>query len=586
MSLVPKFSREELLISYANSETEYKARKRDVVRQTAFLSSVERKAIDYYNGKNLNDTKKHLDVLDYSRLQHLLEGKFYSPYVMALFARILVAIYQKENLQNLNLENIRYWLEGVEQLSSGVYGVTLEATLRGMLSPQVVIKYPKQDNLTHEIFVGLYGTNILRQFIPNFSFVYGGFRCTGPVLLGNRALDFCNKPLEENADFDYALYENVTPSLTFDDALPNLSGEEFLNLYFILILALQVAYERVRFTHFDLHGKNVLLRELEEEVIIPYPTALGTFYIRTKYIPTLIDYGRSSITHKDVVYSVPGMGLFLGLGDVSSFPLYDAYRLITFLFVSSNATPEQRQVAKNIIEFFTPLPEREVAQLALDTYSALPTYMSSFDLSSLINHLYNFAPTCIVPEPDEKSLFSCANQTCFGVRDLKRQLYLTAESKANSLFSLYFLLQATTSPDRPAGQRRLLQSYPEYKIIRDVKRLEKKASRYLLLERNVPSFTVQNLSSPATYASFYYIMEYIVKLRKLYRRILETKNILIYLAPYYKSINVAELERIENISSFNYNLYLTQLYQALIDESDSAPYLQLLSVVADYVNNY
>nr|WIL05020.1 divergent kinase [Cedratvirus duvanny] len=584
MSLVPKFSREELLISYANSEAEYKVRKPDLDRQIAFLSSVERKGIDYYNGKNLNDTKKHLDVLDYSRLQHLLEGKFYSPYVMALFARILVAIYQKENLQNLNLENIRYWLEGVEQLSSGVYGVTLEATLRGMLSPQVVIKYPKQDNLTHEIFVGLYGTNILRQFIPNFSFVYGGFRCTGPVLLGNRALDFCNKPLGENADFDYALYENVTPSLTFEAALPTLSPEEFLNLYFIIILSLQVAHERIRFTHFDLHGQNVLLRELEEEVIIPYPTSVGTFYIRTKYIPTLIDYGRSSITHKDVVYSVPGMGLFLGLGDVTSFPLYDAYRLISFLHVSRGASAQQKAISRNIIEFFTFLPEGETTQLSLDTYSALPTYMSSFDLSSLINHLYNLSPTCIVPEPEEKSLFNCANQTCFGVKDLKRQLYLTAESKANSLFSLYFLLQATTEANK--GRERLLQSYPEYKIIRDVKRLEKKASRYLLLERNVPSFTVSNLFSSSTYASFYYIMEYIVKLRKLYRRILETKNILIYLSPYYKSIDVAQLEKIENISSFNYNLYLNQLYQALVKEDNSAPYLHLLNVVADYVNNY
>lgn len=584
MSLVPKFSREELLASYSNSEAEYKVRKGELTRQTAFLSSVERKGIDYYNGRNLIDTKKHLDVLDYSRLQHLLEGKFYSPYVMALFARILVAIYQKENLQNLNLENIRYWLEGVEQLSSGVYGVTLEATLRGMLSPQVVIKYPKQDNLTHEIFVGLYGTNFLRQYIPNFSFVYGGFRCTGPVLLGNRALDFCNKPLGENADFDYALYENVTPSLTFDAALPTLSPEEFLNIYFITVLALQVAYERIRFTHFDLHGQNVLLRQLEEEVVIPYPTKVGTFYIRTRYIPTLIDYGRASITHKDLVYSIPGMGLFLGLGDVNSFPLYDAYRLITFLHTSPQTSPQQRAISSSVIQFFTNLPQQEVSQLAIDTYSALPTYMSSFDLSSLIEHLYNLSPTCIVPKPDESALFNCFNHTCFGVKDLKRQLYLTAESKANSLFSLYFLLQATTDANR--GRERLLQSYPEYKILRDSKRLEKKAARYLLLERNVPSFTVDDLSSPTTYASFYYIMEYIVKLRKLYRRILETKNILIYLSPYYKSIDVRQLEKIDDISSFNYNLYLTQLYQALVNEPNSAPYLQLLSVVADYVNNY
>ena len=45
----------------------------------------------------------------------------------------------------------------------------------------------------HEAFIGLAGTNQLRKEIPNFSFIYGAFKCDGPIMpgKGKEVKQFC-----------------------------------------------------------------------------------------------------------------------------------------------------------------------------------------------------------------------------------------------------------------------------------------------------------------------------------------------------------------------------------------------------------
>lgn len=228
--MIPRFNENQLNKSYAASRDEYKKNLSFYKDQRKILSEEEAKSISLYNSISTRDIREHLDVIDYNRLEHLLQGKFYNPKIMYLFSRILVAIYSKENADDLNIKSIHTWLKDTKKLSEGVFGLTMEATLKGMLSPEVVIKYAKTQNLSHEIFVGLYGTNRLRIFIPNFSFVYGGFSCDAPLIVDNKLIAYCEKP--SGKEFDYALYEDITPSLTFAKALENLPTKEILNLYF------------------------------------------------------------------------------------------------------------------------------------------------------------------------------------------------------------------------------------------------------------------------------------------------------------------------------------------------------------------
>jgi hypothetical protein len=58
-----------------------------------------------------------------------------------------------------------------------------------------------------------------------------------------------------------------------------------------ILVALKLAYDNFKFIHGDFHCKNVIVLELLEEEIISF----GNYKLKTKFIPQIIDFGRSII---------------------------------------------------------------------------------------------------------------------------------------------------------------------------------------------------------------------------------------------------------------------------------------------------
>ena len=188
----------------------------------------------------------------------------------------------------------------------------------------------------HEYFVGAYGTNNLRDKIPNFAYVMGMFKCSPPYIDAKRqVLTFCQNE-DPSKQAVYLLYENIKNAVTLHDYIKNgCTLAEFLNIWIQILFALDLAYREFRYTHEDLHDRNVLVEELPEEIFIPYTvsTTGEVRLLKTRFIARIIDLGRSLIFYNNQPF---GYALYEGgVYPETPYPIYDVYKLLLNCLVSA-----------------------------------------------------------------------------------------------------------------------------------------------------------------------------------------------------------------------------------------------------------
>ena len=128
----------------------------------------------------------------------------------------------------------------------------------------------------NEGFVGLSEVNALCRRFPNFRFT------------------FAWTP-------DCIMVEYV-PGETLDKYLLRCSADDALVVMMQVCLALAVAQEHCGWVHNDLNGWNVVVRVLDQPIVINYPIRDRVIRVTSRVIPVLIDYGRSHIIHEGIHY--------------------------------------------------------------------------------------------------------------------------------------------------------------------------------------------------------------------------------------------------------------------------------------------
>jgi hypothetical protein len=393
------------------------------------------------------DFLSHLNDNVVELLSGMVDREFYNENVLYFMSDILYAIYYSTPYKKeLMLAKIKTWLKHLEQLSAGANGITLTATLGNLLRNDIVVKYPKVGDLTHEVFVGLLGTNKLRKYVPNFSFIYGGFSCSPPIIGSDEEVkDFCVSQ-RPGQPLNYALYENVTPAVSAHDLIKRMSGEEFLNFYLQLVLALAVAHEQIRFTHFDLHDKNVLARELPSPVNILYPVQGKEYHIKTSYVATIIDYGFSSFEYQGMQFSSLG-SLVSYIGNVKDFPLYDAFKFLAAAFITaSNARNSSAlRVIRDIFTYFTPENPEEFVEVDSRWFNALPARVAGLNLNFLVNFLISLQPSALDLRGQS---ISCLEVDCSDKREILEQVNFSSVKVPDNITQLYINSRLLENPER------------------------------------------------------------------------------------------------------------------------------------------
>jgi hypothetical protein len=247
---------------------------------------------------------------------------------------------------------IHKWISKLKFIGKGINGYVFNPEIDhqdNIFAMKVNQNKKYTSDLIHELIVGLFGTNKLRQYIPNFSYIFAGFQCGGIEMKDNKIKSYCN----DKDTFQYILYEFIK-GLSFSDIIKNISIEGFLDLFLQILFSLQIAYEKIDFTHYDLHNGNIIIRTpFNHDFYIPYKTNNTTYYIKTNKIATIIDYGYSHIKYNDNNYGIYNYPEYDVKGE-KSFPLYDVYKLLMFsMLLTIDKNKEVYIACTKIFKYFS-----------------------------------------------------------------------------------------------------------------------------------------------------------------------------------------------------------------------------------------
>ena len=322
--------------------------------------------------RNLTWFSPALGRVSSGRFGKLLEDQFYNPDAMRTALCMVDAILFLPSTSLEIYENIRYYLHGWSEMFKSDNGTVYE-------NPSMILKSSGElsearggsEDLLHEGFVGLYGTNRLRNTIPNFAYVYAAFHTPLPVVEGDT----------------YVLYEHIRPSVPLREYMDGCTAQEWLGIYMQILYSLRYAAQEVGFTHYDLHDRNVLIRKVGDSnpFSILYPTERGNEYLSTTHVATIIDYGLSHITYQGKHYGSYA-ALTYGVFPRRCFPLTDAYKLL--MACAWSASGEVFAEMEKIFTFFTTESLGLAIMRQQKSLSFLPTFTDSTldDLIRFIRH--------------------------------------------------------------------------------------------------------------------------------------------------------------------------------------------------------
>lgn len=139
----------------------------------------------------------------------------------------------------------------------------------------------REGTILHEYKIGSQ-MNQFRDIIPNFSYTYGMGSCS------NLQMRQFYTPQSQKKSL---LISEYTPGITCKDFLVNKPFFTNLNLFVQVMMAIDIAHQKIGFVHGDLFIDNTSIRFLKEPVLVPY----GDILFETTQIPIIYDYDRSYI---------------------------------------------------------------------------------------------------------------------------------------------------------------------------------------------------------------------------------------------------------------------------------------------------
>jgi len=251
-------------------------------------------------------------------------------------------------------ERIRNWFPLIKQIGNeSEEGYALETSFTENTN-LFVMKVPKsrnKDYLIHEALVGIYGMNKLRHILPNYMYVYGYVKCSPPAIVNKEVITWCGGGAPS---VSYLITENIRDSVSIEDFIvdENTTPLDIVAVIYQVFNALNLAYKYYGYTHYDLHGGNILVRKYNSLITVPFlgemTNVLG--YIASIYVPYIIDYGYSRITVGRAGFGKIGLEDH-GIEVKRGFPMCDVYKIIGFVGQKLYTSRENQYTKEKIMIF-------------------------------------------------------------------------------------------------------------------------------------------------------------------------------------------------------------------------------------------
>ena len=294
-----------------------------------------------------------LEEVSTPAVRNILNQKFVSgsdmKAVLCLFDTIFLSTSNKnvreKGLYNLS-KHIHKWITKMKKLP--VKSVEGFVYMTDIFSKdiQVVIKIPQTsrgfESMVREYFIGIRALNKLRYLIPAFVYTLGSFLCSRPTAAGK----ICTSQSASANKTAFVLYEKI-PGESMESLLesPTFTFNQWLLVFIQLLLGLEVAQREVRFTHFDLHTGNVMVRR-KDNFNYTVPLDGTSYHVNDpELIPVVIDFGMACAYVEDryvgsYAFSRYGMLNFM-------VPGYDMYKFMIYSISFGRKSPAlQKQIMK------------------------------------------------------------------------------------------------------------------------------------------------------------------------------------------------------------------------------------------------
>jgi hypothetical protein len=285
--------------------------------------------------------------LNFIYINNLIKKQFYNPDILYFLLDLFTGILDD------NFRNVKEWFNEFNVNTKDKASQTFELSSQNAKMGAFLLKAPSNENsngLIVELFTGLFGWNRLRNEIPTFACIYGGFSCSKPaVLYGNLLKSWCttdkdkvqyiiyekipgdsiflkmgkqitpnpifkSKPLSKRghkvsstniqknvliSEFKHKLYSSDS-SIKYKD-LDSYTIDELLLDILTISLSLDVARKSFKGQHGNLTLQNIIKRPLIKQMWVKFPVE-NPCWVKLNEIPTIVNYSLSTIQIKDERY--------------------------------------------------------------------------------------------------------------------------------------------------------------------------------------------------------------------------------------------------------------------------------------------
>lgn len=355
------------------------------------------------------------------------------------------------------------------------------------------------NEMLHEYFVGVH-LNTLRDRVPNFAYMLGKFACSRPYMTsdGTQAIHWCHvSDMHRTPPTTFVLYEKILPSRSYLEWLleETPSVDEVRCSLMQLGQALLLAQHEYEFMHMDLHPGNVLMRKLRT----PTAVRLGSQWIQTRWIPTIIDYGEARIRVGSEVFERVTWLHNVYTGEFDEFA--DMYKFLGWVFhVLIKQQPINLRMANllfdtlrfawgSTVSSFDDGRRRSVAERGV-AFTAPPSTVS---LPGFLVHLAQMRPSkaCQLSSPTMDRI-PCSSSLCPSFGDLRERLLSEPVCNLQQVLLRHALLEnASVCPEldallRAARDQLFRQSAQFDRLLAAVTRAKRRGQRKLT---DVATFT-------------------------------------------------------------------------------------------------
>ena len=182
----------------------------------------------------------------------------------------------------------------------------------------------------HSVFVSVVCCNPMRQYVPNFLYLFGHKRTT-PIYINAKgnvtswALRSLCEPEKNECDLDTKLcstyklfYESVDNNVLLSDFCESCNIDEFLQIFMQILYSLREANKLHGFIHGNLHSGAIFIKGLREKMTIKYEDV----YLTSDFLARMFSFAQSQIIYKDKLYRGQSKS------NKQSSLLHDAYNLL------------------------------------------------------------------------------------------------------------------------------------------------------------------------------------------------------------------------------------------------------------------